>query len=318
MPIPSARPTANSVVNGSGSGRDVLSLALHQPAAGSTSDESAWQGAGALPLELRVASPGGGISGGALGGSTRGAVAGAASPSWSFWRTLCAEARASSTARSSPSSSGSRGGSSSSSTARSTSSSICASSRPKDSGGLILITLLLGPSVESSTEWQRMHAATIQSATCGAGSLLPLSITTSMPRKRPQPRTSPTQGACPPSLRSPLSRNAPTSAALACSPSSASTSSTASPAAHAALHPPPVLKYSMPLANACAMRCVVTTAPMGKPFPMPLPSVTISGRVSPAASKPQKEQPMRPKPVCTSSATQTAPTALMEAHTSPR
>lgn len=43
---------------------------------------------------------------------------------------------------------------------------------------------------------------------------------------------------------------------------------------------------------------VVTTAAMGKPFPIPLAMVTISGRTS-CVWKPQKWEPSLPNPVCT-------------------
>ena len=45
---------------------------------------------------------------------------------------------------------------------------------------------------------------------------------------------------------------------------------------------------------------VVTTAAMGKPLPIPLAMVTMSG-TTPWPSKPQKWSPVRPKPVWTCS-----------------
>jgi len=82
----------------------------------------------------------------------------------------------------------------------------------------------------------------------------------------------------------------------------AGTCSTAMPAAPAAVHPPQVLKYSIPpCANCLAKWGVVTTAPMGKPFPMGLPSVTMSGTTL-YLSNAQKWEPTRPKPTWTCSA----------------
>ena len=88
----------------------------------------------------------------------------------------------------------------------------------------------------------------------------------------------------------------------------ASTSSTARPAAHETVLPPNVLKNSIPLSNAAAISRVVTTAPIGMPLPIGLPSTTMSG-TTPWASNAQKCVPIRPKPVCTSSAMQTPPAA---------
>ena len=72
--------------------------------------------------------------------------------------------------------------------------------------------------------------------------------------------------------------------------------------------PPNVLKYSMPVSNERAISGVVTTAPIGWPLPIGLPSVTTSG-TTPPSSKPQNALPTRPKPTWTSSAMQTAPAA---------
>jgi hypothetical protein len=55
---------------------------------------------------------------------------------------------------------------------------------------------------------------------------------------------------------------------------------------------------------------VVTTAASGRPLPMPLAMVTMSG-ITPWFSKPQKWDPVRPNPVCTSSAIHTPPAARM-------
>ena len=69
-----------------------------------------------------------------------------------------------------------------------------------------------------------------------------------------------------------------------------------------------MLKYSIPVWNERAISGVVTTAPIGWPLPIGLPSVTMSG-TTPPSSKPQNARPTRPNPVCTSSAMQTAPAA---------
>ena len=69
-----------------------------------------------------------------------------------------------------------------------------------------------------------------------------------------------------------------------------------------------MLKYSIPVTNDAAISGVVTTAPSGCPLPIGLPRVTMSG-TTPSSSKPQKCEPMRPKPTWTSSATHTPPAA---------
>ena len=76
---------------------------------------------------------------------------------------------------------------------------------------------------------------------------------------------------------------------------------TATPAAPAAVQPPQVLKYSMPLAKPLAQAGVVTTAPMGKPLPIGLPRVTMSG-TTPYISNAQKWDPTLPNPTCTCTA----------------
>lgn len=70
-----------------------------------------------------------------------------------------------------------------------------------------------------------------------------------------------------------------------------------------------VLKYSTPLAvKAPAISAVVATHDRGCPLPIGLPIVTMSGlKSSPCSWKAQKWLPTRPKPVCTSSATNTPP-----------
>ena len=93
---------------------------------------------------------------------------------------------------------------------------------------------------------------------------------------------------------------------------------TAMPAAPDAVHPPHVLKYSMPPPEKdVAYSCVVTTAPIGKPFPIGLPRVTISG-TTPYISNAQKWLPTLPKPTCTSSAIQAAPSSLIALYTASR
>ena len=59
-----------------------------------------------------------------------------------------------------------------------------------------------------------------------------------------------------------------------------------------------------------AISGVVTTAASGKPFPMPLAIVTMSG-ITPWFWNPQKLLPVRPKPVCTSSEMQSPPASRM-------
>ena len=67
-----------------------------------------------------------------------------------------------------------------------------------------------------------------------------------------------------------------------------------------------MLKYSIPVTKEAATSGVVTTAAIGCPLPIGLPSVTMSG-TTPSSSKPQKCSPMRPNPVWTSSATHSPP-----------
>ena len=93
---------------------------------------------------------------------------------------------------------------------------------------------------------------------------------------------------------------------------------TAMPAAPDAVHPPHVLKYSMPPPEKdVAYSCVVTTAPIGKPFPIGFPRVTISG-TTPYISNAQKWLPTLPKPTCTSSAIHAAPSSLIALYTASR
>ena len=68
-----------------------------------------------------------------------------------------------------------------------------------------------------------------------------------------------------------------------------------SPAAAAAVQPPQVLKYSMPLLKPFASFWGMITAPMGKPLPMGFPSVTMSG-ITDCSWNPQNWLPTRPNP----------------------
>lgn len=56
------------------------------------------------------------------------------------------------------------------------------------------------------------------------------------------------------------------------------------------------------------MAGVVTTAASAAPLPMPFAIVTMSG-ITPCVSKPQKWEPVRANPDCTSSAMQRPPAA---------
>lgn len=79
-----------------------------------------------------------------------------------------------------------------------------------------------------------------------AGSSVTRSRTSSTPRKRPEPRTSPIRGRRSCRSRNAPSRCSPTRRACAWRASCSSTSSTARPAAHATGLPPNVLKNSIP------------------------------------------------------------------------
>ena len=83
------------------------------------------------------------------------------------------------------------------------------------------------------------------------------------------------------------------------------TSSVASPWVIETGLPPKVLKW-MRFVIVLAISGRVTHAPSGTPLPIPLAIVTRSG-VTPQFSKPQKCSPVRPKPVCTSSAMHSPP-----------
>jgi len=75
--------------------------------------------------------------------------------------------------------------------------------------------------------------------------------------------------------------------------------------------PPNEEKNSMPFANAAAISGVVMTAAIGWPFPIGLPSVTMSG-TTPCSSCAHICVPTRPKPVCTSSTIIIPPAWRME------
>ena len=85
-------------------------------------------------------------------------------------------------------------------------------------------------------------------------------------------------------------------AAFACSPSSSTIRSTSVPMRQESVLPPKVEKNSIPLSNERAMSAVVSTAPIGWPFPNGLPSTTMSGSAS-CASNPQKyaAEPAEPR-----------------------
>src|SRR5262247_700123 len=163
-------------------------------------------------------------------------------------------------------------------------SSIVAASRSasvseKGIGGLILITLWKGPSVPSKIPASRKRSE-MNEASSVAGSSVSRSRTSSMPRNNPEPRTSPTISWRSARFRKPSSNRPPTRRACDCRPSSSVTASVSSPTAHDTVLPPKVLKNSMPLANEAAISDVVTTAPIGWPLPIGLPSTTISGTTS--------------------------------------
>ena len=59
-----------------------------------------------------------------------------------------------------------------------------------------------------------------------------------------------------------------------------------------------------------------TTPPIDRPLPMPLANVIMSG-TTPCASMPQKCSPVRPQPVCTSSAMNRMPYSSVTALSAP-
>mmetsp|Transcript_10495 Transcript_10495/g.32605 ORF Transcript_10495/g.32605 Transcript_10495/m.32605 type:complete len:232 (-) Transcript_10495:801-1496(-) len=185
------------------------------------------------------------------------------------------------------------------------------SSRPMHRGGLIRITLLCWPPLPTSRPYERQRSMT-SAVSSAAGSRVRRSRTSSMPTKRPTPRTSPMIWCLRLSSSSLGMRRRLISRALRCRPSASMMSSTAVPAAHATGFPPLVLKYCTP-SKASAISRRHTTAPSGKPLPMGLPSTRMSG-TTPCASKAQKCVPQRPKPVCTSSAMTMPPAWRMWAY----
>src|SRR5215472_2465111 len=130
-----------------------------------------------------------------------------------------------------------------------------------------------------------------------SGSLVRRSLTSSMPRRRPRPRTSPTHRYFSLSSSSRLSITAPTRSAFLTRFSLRMIWSAASPAAEARGLPPyddelaEGLDQGLRLVNSS----VETTAESGKPPPMPLPTVMMSG-TTPSCSAPHMG-PVRPKPV---------------------
>ena len=180
----------------------------------------------------------------------------------------------------------------------------------KHTGGLILMTLLCMPSVLTRTSLSLQELQT-NLATLGACRRVDLLVTNSIPAKRPMPLTSPMTSKSRARALSDSRMCLPTTLAFSCRRSCLITLSTAWPAATAALHPPKVLKYSIPpLENFSASSLLRTTAERGNPLPILLPRITMSG-TTPWVWKPQKCAPVRPKPHWTSSAMHTAPTLLI-------
>ena len=100
---------------------------------------------------------------------------------------------------------------------------------------------------------------------------------------------------------SPSLRNSPVFRALLCSFCLSISLITSFAILHETGLPPNELKNSNPLSNFFEISSVQTTAPIGWPFPIGLPRVTISG-ITLCNSKPQYFSPTLPNPVCTSSA----------------
>ena len=86
------------------------------------------------------------------------------------------------------------------------------------------------------------------------------------------------------------------------------------PAAAPAGVPPIEANREPSTANDSAISRVQTTADTGYPFPVDLARHTMSG-TTPFISKPQKCDPSRPYPTCTSSAITTPPAARTASYT---
>mmetsp|Transcript_27549 Transcript_27549/g.70159 ORF Transcript_27549/g.70159 Transcript_27549/m.70159 type:complete len:202 (+) Transcript_27549:459-1064(+) len=185
----------------------------------------------------------------------------------------------------------------------------------KHMGGLMRNTLPWMPPLPMrmpASFMRSMHSASSPLA----GSFVVRSLTNSTPSMSPSPRTSPIMSCLACSARSRALRWPPTCLQCSCRRSWSTTRSTARPPAlHTGL-PPYVLKCSLPAMEA-AISGVVTTAARGRPLPMPLAMVTMSG-VTPWFWKPQYAEPVRPNPVCTSSAMQMPPASRMILYTSGR
>ena len=96
----------------------------------------------------------------------------------------------------------------------------------------------------------------------------------------------------------------PTSAVCSSSPSAAIVSSTASAAAAHTGLPPNVVPW-WPGSSSSPAAPMPMQAPMGRPPPRPLASVTTSGTTPTVWWA--NQAPVRPMPVCTSSSTSSAP-----------
>mmetsp|Transcript_22482 Transcript_22482/g.68528 ORF Transcript_22482/g.68528 Transcript_22482/m.68528 type:complete len:212 (-) Transcript_22482:731-1366(-) len=193
---------------------------------------------------------------------------------------------------------------------RSASTSALACAFSKQSGGLMTMTLLCGPSMDVSMRWRSFSLEQSKDTSAVAGFRCSRSRTKSIPMNSPKPRTSPISRparSCARVLRAAM-RKSPTICALSRNPSRSMVSSTARPAAAQTGFPPNVLKYSGPIANASEMLRVATTAARGMPLPNGLPKVTISGTTF-CCSKAHQLEPHLPRPVCTSSAMHTPPLA---------
>ena len=127
-----------------------------------------------------------------------------------------------------------------------------------------------------------------------AGSSVSRSRTSSTPRNKPDPRTSPISGCSSASARSRrAARRRRRARAPAAAPRAPRRARRARPRTTTVL-PPKVLKNSIPLSNDSAISGVVTTAPSGCPLPIGLPRTTMSG-TTPCVSNAQKCVPKRPK-----------------------
>ena len=146
-------------------------------------------------------------------------------------------------------------------------------------------------------------ASIIASARAESGSFPPGS-TNSKPCMRPIPRASPTKLNSSTNSSNLSDKRAPLTEAFVGRSCSSMYSMVANALAIVTGFPPKVEKVDP--TNASAISVVAIVHPMGEPFAIPLAKVMISGS-TPQCSMPHHLSPVRPQPVCISSAMKTPP-----------